>query len=80
MQKNLNQLEVAQVAVDLGTTPQKIRDVSQLNVNRIEEPWILRNYLVKALGQNVTPFTVLVGDYHQLWFLDTAYIDRAQLS
>lgn len=79
LQENLSKVALEQVAADLGTMPEKVLAVSQLDVDRIEEPWILRNYLIKALGSDLTPFTVLTGDYHQMWFLDTAYIDRAQL-
>lgn len=79
LQENLSKVALEQVAADLGTTPEKVLAVSQLDVDRIEEPWILRNYLIKALGSDLTPFTVLTGDYRQMWFLDTAYIDRAQL-
>lgn len=80
LQENLSKVALEQVASDLGTTPEKVLAVSRLEVTRIEEPWILRNYLIKVLGSAVAPFTVLTDDYHHLWFLDAAYIDRARLS
>lgn len=57
LQENLSKVALEQVAADLGTTPEKVLAVSQLDVDRIEEPWILRNYLIKALGSDLTPFT-----------------------
>lgn len=52
LQENLSKVALEQVAADLGTTPEKVLAVSQLDVDRIEEPWILRNYLIKALGSD----------------------------
>ena len=68
-------------ALALGTTPAYVARVARLDSRRIDDPWILRNYLLaegKARGVTVT-FRVLTADYHTLWFLDGAYIDRGRL-
>lgn len=71
-----------QVAVALGTTPQNLRRVMQLDIHRLEDPWVLRNYLLEQAAERRVPvtFRVLNRDYHKLWFLDAAYIDRGQIA
>lgn len=70
---------LAQIADALHTTPDIIAQCVDLHPNRIEDPWIIRNYLLNDLAQQgltAEPFTALVGDYHQYWFLDAARIER----
>ncbi len=54
---NLAGVTLEQAAQDLATTPEHVEAVLQLQVDQIEEPWILRNYLNKQLaaqGENAT--------------------------
>lgn len=71
-----------QAARDLGTTPEHLADVLDLRVARIEEPWVLRNYLtgtIREHGGEPVPFTKLVGNPANYWFLDVEFIDAGQL-
>ena len=75
-------LTVEEVANDLKTTPEYIEELLELNPNRIEDPWILRNYLTDVLNEKsieVTPFTVLVGRSERVWFLDSNYINNREI-
>ena len=74
---NLNE-----VAADLGTTPEYIVQLMRLKPRRLEDTWILRNYLldkVREAGKTPTAFTALAADYHIIWFLDSAYIDGKKI-
>lgn len=82
--ENLRRLGLtpAQVAHDLGTTEQHLVRVANLDNVRLEDPWILRNHLLAegaARGIELVPFTALVGDHHDYWFLDGAAIDRGRM-
>ncbi len=75
-------VEIRQAAEDLGTTPAYIEQLLRLEPRRLEDTWILKNYLigkVRELGKEPTPFTALGGDYHVIWFLDADYIDRKKI-
>ncbi|AVK60574.1 DUF2316 domain-containing protein [Lactobacillus sp. CBA3605] len=75
-------LSCAQVAVALQTTPERIKAVLALKVQRIEDPWILRNYLAQQLvqqGITPVPYHHLVGDAADYWFLNQARINRERL-
>lgn len=75
-------LSLEQIAADLNTTPDVIADTLALNVSRIEDPWVLKNYLEDALQQQGIagiPFTALVGDYHRHWFLNSRRIDKKKI-
>ncbi|MGM0175188.1 DUF2316 family protein [Enterococcus sp. DIV0800] len=75
-------LSLEQIAADLNTTPAVIADTLALNVSRIEDPWVLKNYLEDALQQQgiaSVPFTALVGDYHRHWFLNSRRIDKKKI-
>ncbi|MGO3601889.1 MAG: DUF2316 family protein [Enterococcus malodoratus] len=83
-QENFEQtgLSIEQIAADLNTIPAIIEDTLNLNVSRIEDPWVLKNYLeaeLSAQGKPVVPFTALVGDYHRHWFLNSRRIDKKKL-
>ncbi len=70
------------IAVALHTTPETIAAVAQLNARHIEDPWILRNYLLDQLHTaNIPhqPFTALIGDYRDYWFLNSQRIARGHL-
>lgn len=78
----LAQLTLLECAQALDTTPEVIENTLQLTIHRIEDPWILKNYLEEKLtakGKESVPFTALVGDYHNYWFLDTDRIDQRKL-
>lgn len=67
----------AEVATALQTTPENINAILALHPRRIEDPWILRHYLLETLTvqhKQPVPFTALTGNYHQYWFLDADYI------
>lgn len=75
-------LTIEQIADDLNTAPEVIEDTLTLNVSRIEDPWVLKNYLedhLKAHGKTIVPFTALVGDYHRHWFLNSRRIDKKKI-
>ncbi|APX71765.1 DUF2316 family protein [Companilactobacillus allii] len=75
-------LTFTQMADDLGTTAKVIEDILNLNVEKIEDPWILRNYLIKkiiSLNKEPVPFTALAGDYHDYWFLNSKLIDKEKV-
>lgn len=75
-------LTLEQIASDLNTTPEVIEDTLNLDVSRIEDPWVLKNYLedeLAAQGKSVVPFTALVGDYHRHWFLNSRRIDKKKI-
>lgn len=71
-----------EAASALGTTPGYIRDVANLRARHIEDPWILRNYLIERADEQGSPrpsFSALVGDYHGYWFLNSRRIERGKL-
>ena len=72
-------LTIEQIAADLKTTTAYLHQLFALKPKRLEDTWILRNYLIKKVeekGLEVTPFTALAVDYHQIWFLNSHYIDK----
>ncbi|WP_125568614.1 DUF2316 family protein [Companilactobacillus insicii] len=84
LHENLAQsdLTLDEIAQDLGTTPEVIEEVSNLRVKSIEQPWVLRNYLIKKIishGKEPISFTVLVGDYHNYSFLNSDFIDKGKM-
>ncbi|WP_086349604.1 DUF2316 family protein [Candidatus Enterococcus clewellii] len=73
---------IEQIARDLHTDAETIRQVQQLNAQSLEEPWVLRNYLLQTLeqmGKTPVAFSALVGDHHQYWFLNAAKIDQKKI-
>ena len=75
-------VNIHQVAADLGTTEDYIIELLRLRPRRLEDTWILKNYLlekVREAGKAPTKFTALGGDYHIIWFLDDTYIDRKKI-
>lgn len=73
----------ADAARALDTTPARIEQVARLRSRRIEEPWVLRNYLIGVAREAhvaVPRFSVLAGDFHRYWFLDAGFIERASLA
>ena len=74
---------VQQAAVDLGTSVEYIEQLLRLEPKRLEDTWILRNYLiekVKDAGKTPVPFTALAADHHIIWFLDSSYIDGKKIT
>lgn len=79
----LSGLTYEQAAVDLATTPEHIEAVLNLQVSRIEDPWILLRYLdrqLKAKGQTPVPYSRLNGSPMRHWFLNQGRIRRGLLS
>ncbi|PJM72927.1 hypothetical protein CS006_06615 [Bifidobacterium primatium] len=59
-----------------------IVDIIELRSGVLEDPWIIRNYLLRKAeerGVELKPFTALVGDHHDYWFLDGVMIDAGEL-
>lgn len=76
-------LSIAQIAADLETTADYIERLFALEPKRLEDTWILRNYLIScvtAQGKQPTAFSKLVGDWHDYWFLNGAYIDKGKIN
>lgn len=79
----LTGLTKAQVAADLNISLEKLNHLFELTQQSLDDPWILRNYLmekVEITGQTPVAFTALRGDWHQYWFLNSALIDRREMS
>ena len=75
-------VDIHQVASDLVTTEDYIVELLRLKPRKLEDTWILKNYLiakVKEAGGTPTPFTALAADYHIIWFLDADYIDGKKI-
>lgn len=75
-------LTLEQIAEDLHTSPAIIADTLVLNVSRIEDPWVLKNYLEDVLdkkGIASIPFSALVGDYHRYCFLNSRRIEKRKI-
>ena len=75
-------LTIDQVAEDLETTPAYIDQLLHLKPRRLEDTWILKNYLcdkVREAGKTPTAFTALAGDYRYIWFLNAGYIDGKKI-
>lgn len=76
-------VSLSQAADELHTTTDHLRQVLNLQVTRIEEPWILRNYLVSIIldqGKEPYPFSKLNGDPSRYPFLDDQFIQRGKLA
>lgn len=75
-------LTLEQIAEDLHTSTAIIADTLVLNVSRIEDPWVLKNYLEDVLdkkGIASIPFSALVGDYHRYCFLNSRRIEKRKI-
>ena len=84
LRENLDKagIEIREAATDLGTTQEYIMQLLRLEPKRLEDTWILKNYLtdkVRKAGKTPTEFTALGGDYHFIWFLDSKYIDGGRI-
>lgn len=79
----LSGLSVDEVADALNTTPSKITRILNLEQSALEDPWIVRNFLIETIKQNgQTPvtFTALKGDWHNYWFLNSHVIDKQKVT
>ncbi|MCY3035462.1 MULTISPECIES: DUF2316 family protein [Aerococcus] len=66
----------------LETSESYLDQVFQLQGQRLEDAWILKNYLNTYLSeheQESVTFQALAGDYHDYWFLDAKLIERGLL-
>ena len=84
LRENLDKpgVKIHDVATDLGTTQEYIIQLLRLEPKRLEDTWILKNYLIDKVikaGKTPTAFTALGGDYHVIWFLDPDYIDGGRI-
>lgn len=83
-QQNLeiSELTLSDIANDLGTDEITIENIMQLNTNHVENPWILRNYIIDKIieiDKTPVPFSALSGDYHDYWFLNSKKIDKRKI-
>ena len=79
----LSHLTIEHVAIDLNTSVQKVNQILELDHVSPEDPWILKEYLSNKLqSQGIIgyPYSKLVGDFRDYWFLDTKKIANQQLS
>lgn len=70
----LSHLTIEHVAIDLNTFVQKINQILELDHVSPEDTWILKEYLSNKLqSQGIIgyPYSKLVGDSRDYWFLDT---------
>ena len=84
LKENLDKsgVTIQEAAAGLGTTEEYIIQLLRLEPKRLEDTWILKNYLidkVRKAGKTPTAFTALGGDYHVIWFLDSEYIDGGKI-
>ncbi len=84
LRENFNKagVNIHEVANDLGTTEEYIVELLRLKPRKLEDTWILKNYLLEKVaqaGETPTAFTALGGDYHIIWFLDANYIDGKKI-
>ncbi|WP_353989590.1 DUF2316 family protein [Pediococcus argentinicus] len=79
----LSGLSVDEIADALNTTPSKITLILNLEQSALEDPWIVRNFLIQVIEQNgQTPvtFTALKGDWHNYWFLNSRVTDKQKVT
>ncbi|WP_164848025.1 DUF2316 family protein [Lacticaseibacillus hulanensis] len=72
-------LSLTQIATQLGTTADVIAESIDMHPRRIDDNWIIRNFLLQYLNEHniePVPFTALTGDYHRYWFLNSDVIER----
>ena len=84
LKENLDKsgVTIQEAASGLGTTEEYIFQLLRLEPKRLEDTWILKNYLtekVRIAGKSPTSFTALGGDYHFIGFLDSEYIDGGKI-
>ena len=73
---------VAEIARDLGTSEDYIKTLFALHPRKLEDTWILKNYLIEKVqesGNEPTAFTALGGSYRAHWFLDSRYIEGKKI-
>ncbi|KRM43077.1 DUF2316 family protein [Lentilactobacillus parafarraginis] len=78
----LSGVSLAEAAADLKTSAKHLSQVLSLNPTRIEEPWVLKNYLdakIQAAGKQPVAYTALVGDPKDYWFLSDQFIKAGRL-
>ncbi|MFB7141314.1 DUF2316 family protein [Gottfriedia sp. NPDC056225] len=79
----MTELSLNQIADDLNTSVDSIKQTLHLQTHVIEDPWILKNYLVEhieALGKKPISFSALSGDYRRYWFLNSKIIGEKKIS
>ncbi|GAX01589.1 DUF2316 family protein [Secundilactobacillus silagei] len=73
-------LSLTEIATALGTTADVIAQCVDMHPRRIDDNWIIRNYLLQYMGDHdiePVPFSAMVGDYHDYWFLHPSIIERS---
>ena len=80
--KKISGLSNELIAQDLNTTPDYVEDIFDLTVSRIEDPWIMRNYLNQKITENGDtpyPYSKLMGNPRHYFFLDNHYIENGKI-
>lgn len=80
---DLTGLSISEVANDLDTSEVVIQNLLRLETSRIENPWILRNYLLTKLDEmsiKPVPFSRLVGNASDYWFLNAIRVRKGKIS
>lgn len=71
-----------EVAVALGTNEDKINDILNLKNAKMEDPWILKNYMdteIRKNGKEPIKYSKLVGNHENYYFLDIDYINGKKI-
>ena len=79
----LTGLTKSEIATDFKISQAKLEKIFELKEVKLEEPWILRNYLLEKVRQakkKPVPFTALSGDWHKHWFLNSELIDKQEIT
>ncbi len=79
----LSKVTFERAAKDLHSSPEHVKEVLNLNPSRIEEPWVLRNYLnqlIIAKGNQPHAYSRLNGSPKVHWFLDNRFIEKGKLA
>ncbi len=76
-------LTVQDIAEALQITDLKVEEIINLQGSRIEDPWIIRNFILdysKSNNIDIKPFSKLKGNYEDYYFLNTEYIRKGKIS
>ncbi len=70
------------LATRLAISESCLIEIISLNGSKIEDPWIVRNYILDYANQNniqLIPFSKLKGQASDYFFLDSGYIKSGRI-
>ncbi len=76
-------LTVNDLALHFQVSDSKINAIINLEDSCIENPWIIREYLIARIIETnkiLFPFSKMNGSYTSYWFLDKAYISTMAIT